>query len=147
MEGADGSVLLVDGDGSTLLFQPPTTPGGPYVDPAGDFSTLVKVSGVAFRRTLKDQTAYDFNARGQLASVRDRKKIELVMELVEWDPHEEYDRLGVEEKTMQIVGLDVPLSTVPVRRLLGSMKPSSPMMRPGGSSTPISLTRKRPLIV
>jgi len=50
-----------------------------------------------------------------VASVRDRKKIELVMELVEWDPHEEYDRLGVEEKTMQIVGLDVPLSTVPVR--------------------------------
>lgn len=50
-----------------------------------------------------------------VASVRDRKKIELVIELVEWDPHEEYDRLGVEEKTMPIVGVDVPLSTVPVR--------------------------------
>jgi len=50
-----------------------------------------------------------------VAAVRDRKKIELVMELVEWDPHEEYDRLGVEEKTMQVGGLEVPLSTVPVR--------------------------------
>src|SRR5262249_47288976 len=33
---ADGSVLLIDGDGTTLLFQPPAAPGGPYVAPAGD---------------------------------------------------------------------------------------------------------------
>ncbi|HLL55040.1 MAG TPA: HPr(Ser) kinase/phosphatase [Myxococcaceae bacterium] len=50
-----------------------------------------------------------------VAAVRERKKIELVMELVEWDPHEEYDRLGVEDRTMSITGVDVPLSTVPVR--------------------------------
>jgi HPr kinase/phosphorylase len=31
-----------------------------------------------------------------VAAVRERKKIELVMELVEWDPQQEYDRLGVE---------------------------------------------------
>src|SRR5712692_3783572 len=33
-----------------------------------------------------------------VAAVRDRKKIELVIELVEWDPLQEYDRLGVEEQ-------------------------------------------------
>ena len=36
-----------------------------------------------------------------VAAVRDRKKIELVIELVEWDPHQEYDRLGVEERELQ----------------------------------------------
>src|SRR5262244_2454918 len=39
-----------------------------------------------------------------VASVRDRKKIELVVELVEWNPHSEYDRLGVDEQKFDIVG-------------------------------------------
>jgi HPr kinase/phosphorylase len=50
-----------------------------------------------------------------VAAVRDRKKIELVVELVEWDPHQEYDRLGVEERKFGVVGVEIPLSTVPVR--------------------------------
>ncbi len=50
-----------------------------------------------------------------VAAVRDRKKIELVIELVEWDPHREYDRLGVEERFFSVVGVDLPLSTIPVR--------------------------------
>jgi HPr kinase/phosphorylase len=50
-----------------------------------------------------------------VAAVRDRKKIELVIELVEWDPHREYDRLGVEERFFNVVGVDLPLSTIPVR--------------------------------
>jgi HPr kinase/phosphorylase len=50
-----------------------------------------------------------------VASVRERKMIELVIELQEWDPHQEYDRLGVEDRFMSIVGVDVPLSVVPVR--------------------------------
>ncbi len=50
-----------------------------------------------------------------IAAVRERKKIELVIELVEWDPTHEYDRLGVEEQKFNIVGVDIPLSVVPVR--------------------------------
>jgi HPr kinase/phosphorylase len=50
-----------------------------------------------------------------VASVREHKKIELVIELHEWDPQQEYDRLGVEDKFMNIVGVDIPLSVVPVR--------------------------------
>jgi HPr kinase/phosphorylase len=50
-----------------------------------------------------------------VAAVRDRKKIELVIELVEWDPTREYDRLGVEEQAYNIVGVPLPLSVVPVR--------------------------------
>ncbi|MDY7227549.1 HPr(Ser) kinase/phosphatase [Hyalangium rubrum] len=50
-----------------------------------------------------------------VAAVREQKKIELVIELHEWDPNQEYDRLGVEDKFLDIIGVDVPLSVVPVR--------------------------------
>ncbi len=50
-----------------------------------------------------------------VAAVRERKKIELVIELVEWDPHQEYDRLGVEQATFDVVGVQLPHSVVPVR--------------------------------
>jgi HPr kinase/phosphorylase len=50
-----------------------------------------------------------------VAAVRDRKKIELVVELQEWNPQAEYDRLGVDEQKFEIVGVQLPLSVVPVR--------------------------------
>lgn len=50
-----------------------------------------------------------------VAAIRDQKKIELVIELVEWDPGSEYDRLGLDEAKFTIVDVGLPLSTVPVR--------------------------------
>ncbi|MBS2029858.1 MAG: HPr kinase/phosphorylase [Deltaproteobacteria bacterium] len=50
-----------------------------------------------------------------IASVRDSKKIELVIELVEWNPHEEYDRLGLDEQKFNIVDVGVPKLVIPVR--------------------------------
>ncbi|MCU0695523.1 MAG: HPr(Ser) kinase/phosphatase [Myxococcaceae bacterium] len=50
-----------------------------------------------------------------VAAVRDRKKIELVIELVEWTPTAEYDRLGLEQESMNILGAELPHAVVPVR--------------------------------
>ncbi len=50
-----------------------------------------------------------------VAAVRDRKKIELIIELVEWQQGAEYDRLGLDEKTMSLVGVDTLMAVVPVR--------------------------------
>jgi HPr kinase/phosphorylase len=50
-----------------------------------------------------------------VAAVRERKKIEMVCELVEWDPEVEYDRLGIDERTYEILDLTVPLLVIPVR--------------------------------
>jgi HPr kinase/phosphorylase len=50
-----------------------------------------------------------------VASVRDRKRIELVVELVEWSDEAEYDRIGIDERTYTILDVDIPLLTVPVR--------------------------------
>lgn len=50
-----------------------------------------------------------------VAAIRERKKIDLAIELVEWEPGKEYDRLGIEEESYTLLGLDVPLMRLPVR--------------------------------
>jgi HPr kinase/phosphorylase len=50
-----------------------------------------------------------------ISAVRDAKKIELVVELVEWNEEEEYDRLGVEEHKHIILDVAVPMLRVPIR--------------------------------
>ncbi len=50
-----------------------------------------------------------------VAAVRERKKIELVAELVEWDAQMEYDRLGIDERLTTLLDVEVPMITVPVR--------------------------------
>ncbi|MBL7686324.1 MAG: HPr(Ser) kinase/phosphatase [Deltaproteobacteria bacterium] len=50
-----------------------------------------------------------------VASARDQKMIEIVIELVDWDPHEEYDRLGIDEQSYTILDVKVPYLKIPVR--------------------------------
>ena len=68
----DGSVLLIDGDGSELLYEPPASAGQPFISPAGDFAVLTQMPDDTFRRTLTDQTVYAFDASNRLASITDR---------------------------------------------------------------------------
>ncbi len=49
-----------------------------------------------------------------VAAIRERKKIDLVVELVQWEDDKEYDRLGLEEKTLNIHGVDLPIVRIPV---------------------------------
>jgi HPr kinase/phosphorylase len=50
-----------------------------------------------------------------ISAVRDTKKIEVVIELVEWNEEEEYDRLGVEEHKHSILDVAVPMLRIPIR--------------------------------
>lgn len=58
-----------------------------------------------------------------VSSIRDKKIIDMELELVEWDPDHEYDRLGVDDKTATILGIEIPHICIPVRpgRNLGSI--------------------------
>jgi HPr kinase/phosphorylase len=47
-------------------------------------------------------------------AIRERKKVELVLELMEWDAHREYDRLGFEEEKFSILGVELPMLRIPV---------------------------------
>lgn len=46
---------------------------------------------------------------------REESEIDLVITLERWDPGKEYERLGMEEDTIRILGKPVPHLTIPVR--------------------------------
>lgn len=48
-------------------------------------------------------------------AVKDATPIQLVINLVNWDPKANYDRLGFNENTMEIANVAVPQITVPVK--------------------------------
>ena len=50
-----------------------------------------------------------------VGSIRNRKRIELVIKLEHWDSSKEYERLGLEEKIQCILGIDIPMIIIPVR--------------------------------
>ncbi|HPO50701.1 MAG TPA: HPr(Ser) kinase/phosphatase [Spirochaetota bacterium] len=51
-----------------------------------------------------------------VGAIRDEKKIQLIIELEEWDAqrNEKYERLGVDEKYEEILGLKLPYLLIPV---------------------------------
>jgi HPr kinase/phosphorylase len=50
-----------------------------------------------------------------IGAIRNRKEIQLVVILEEWDSSKSYDRLGSEEKTMEILGINIPKLEIPVK--------------------------------
>ncbi len=47
-------------------------------------------------------------------SVMEKREIDMVIELVQWNPDTEYDRLGIETGTYNILGIDLPHLVIPV---------------------------------
>jgi HPr kinase/phosphorylase len=47
-------------------------------------------------------------------AIRERKRIELVIELVAWDQKMEYDRVGLEEEKYSLLGVELPMLRIPV---------------------------------
>ena len=50
-----------------------------------------------------------------MGAVKDTEKIDLIIHLEPWVEGKMYDRLGIDEQTYNILGIDVPSITVPVR--------------------------------
>src|SRR5205085_8720613 len=49
-----------------------------------------------------------------IASTRSSKRVELVVQLERWEPGREYERLGLDDESYEILGLGVPLIRMPV---------------------------------
>lgn len=47
--------------------------------------------------------------------VRDEKRLDLVVKLEEWDDRHFYDRIGLEEKTCDLLGIKLPYHVLPVK--------------------------------
>jgi len=50
-----------------------------------------------------------------VGAIRDRKQIQLVVKLVEWDSKANYDRIGLEDQYMDILGVNIPNVEIPVK--------------------------------
>ncbi|MFZ2955631.1 MAG: HPr(Ser) kinase/phosphatase [Candidatus Ozemobacteraceae bacterium] len=50
-----------------------------------------------------------------IAATADEKPVELVIQLEKWDDRKEYDRLGIQQRTMKILKVEIPSTTIPVR--------------------------------
>ncbi|MFQ5465180.1 MAG: HPr(Ser) kinase/phosphatase, partial [Thermodesulfobacteriota bacterium] len=49
-----------------------------------------------------------------ITAIRKKKQMDLVVELVKWEPASVYERLGLGEDTLEILGVDLPYLKVPV---------------------------------
>ena len=50
-----------------------------------------------------------------VGAIRDKKQVQLICSLEEWDSEKVYDRIGTDEKTMDILGVHVPQLDIPVK--------------------------------
>lgn len=50
-----------------------------------------------------------------IGSVREKKVIDIVVQFDDWKPDSEYDRLGIEQEYMDILGVPVPKINIPVK--------------------------------
>lgn len=50
-----------------------------------------------------------------VGAIRDKKQIQLVVELEEWDSEKVYDRIGTTEHFMEILGVNIPHLQIPVK--------------------------------
>ncbi len=56
----------------------------------------------------------DINALFGIRSVRQQKRIEVVVQLEDWDNTREYDRTGLDQKQTELLDVPLPLVTVPL---------------------------------
>lgn len=50
-----------------------------------------------------------------IGAIREQKELQLIIELQDWDAAKQYDRLGTEQKTMDVLGVSVPRLEIPVK--------------------------------
>jgi HPr kinase/phosphorylase len=92
---------------------------------ADDAVEIKKVSAKTLVGTAPDIIRHYIEIRGigvvdvrrlfGMGSVKISEKIELIVNLEQWDENKFYDRMGLDNETMNILGVDIPLLTVPVR--------------------------------
>jgi len=90
-----------------------------------DVVEIKKVSDATIIGTAPDITKHFIELRGigiidvkalyGVECVKDTKQIDMVIQLEDWDPNKEYDRLGMEDKYIEYLGNKVILHILPIR--------------------------------
>jgi len=79
--------------------------------------TLVGSSPENIRHFLEMRGVGIINARRLfgMGAVKMTEKIDLIVQLEIWDPEKTYDRMGIENEYMDILGINIPSITIPVK--------------------------------
>ena len=82
-----------------------------------DEETLIGRSPAITRHFIELRGIGIVNARNifGIGSVKLTEKIDMVIQLEQWDSTKAYDRLGIEDEYISILGIKVPTTTVPVK--------------------------------
>jgi len=92
---------------------------------ADDAVEIRRVSGKTLVGSAPDNIRHFVELRGigvinarrifGMGAVKLSEKINMVLQLEPWDSGKVYDRLGLDEQTVEILGIKVPVSVVPVK--------------------------------
>jgi HPr kinase/phosphorylase len=80
-------------------------------------ASLIGQAGTAIQHHMEIRGLGIINVKDMfgVASIREKKLVDIVIELVDWDPQVEYDRLGLDDQVYTILGVDLRYLVVPVR--------------------------------
>ena len=91
---------------------------------ADDAVEIRKISGSVLMGTAPELIRNYIELRGigivnvaklfGVGAVKLENEINMVVNIVHWNNHENYDRLGLEEQYMEILGIQVPMNTIPI---------------------------------
>ncbi len=92
---------------------------------ADDAVEIKKVSEITLVGSAPDIIKHFIELRGigivdvknifGMGAVKDTEKIDMVICLEQWQQHKKYDRLGLDNETVEILGINLPALTIPVR--------------------------------
>lgn len=92
---------------------------------ADDAVEIRKVSSKSLVGTAPDNIRHFIELRGigiinasrifGVGAVKLTEKIDLIINLEQWDVNKVYDRMGIEEQTTDVLGLQIPSLTIPVK--------------------------------
>lgn len=92
---------------------------------ADDAVEIKKVSEITLVGSAPDIIKHFIELRGigivdvknifGMGAVKDTEKIDMVINLEWWQQHKKYDRLGLESETVEILGINLPSLTIPVK--------------------------------
>ncbi len=92
---------------------------------ADDVTKVVLVDGREVMGTSAEVTRNHMEVRGigiinvaamfGVKSIRQEKRVDLVITLKSWNEVADVDRLGMEQETVKVLGIDIPHITIPVR--------------------------------
>ncbi len=82
-----------------------------------DSHTLIGNSPQNIRHFVELRGVGIINARNLfgMGSIKLSEKIDMVINLEQWDGKKAYDRMGLENEYLEILGIDIPIMTIPVK--------------------------------